>query len=459
VTLSPAPTSPVTGASVHPVVAALDRFFHFSERGSNLRTEILAGLATFSTLSYILVVNPMILSQSGMDFGALITATAVVGAVFTVMMGLWTNYPLAMAPAMGINALIAVQVCQMMHIPWQAALGLVFYSGVLFFLISVTGIRQTIIEAFPQSYKITVSAGIGFFIAFLGFRNGTLIVANPATISGLGNFNEPLTLLAFFGIIGTVVLVFRRVPGALVLSILGLTVLGLFLPGAAPHTAITQTPARFFDWPNSMGKVFLHLDLGYFWMHPKQCFPIILAILFGDLFSAMGTLLAVGRLGGFMDAQGDMPKLKQALTADATSAMGAAFLGTNTPIIYLESAAGVEQGGRTGLVSLVVAACYLLALFLTPVIGIIPPVATAPALIIIGALMMQGMMDLDLRDLPVCATALVTIFLMTLGSSSDGIVLGFVTCVILNTLTGQRKKIKPVAYVLTVVFLLYYIVP
>ncbi len=437
---------------------ALDRFFHFRERGSNVRTEILAGLTTFSTLSYILVVNPMIMAQSGMDQGALITATAVVGAIFTVLMGLYTNYPLAMAPAMGINAMIAIQVCQQMKIPWPAAIGLVFYSGVIFFIVSVTGLRKMIIDSFPEAYKRIIAAGIGFFIAFLGLHNGGLLVASPAAMIGLGDFTQPRCLLAFFGIVITVAAIYRKVPGALILSIFVIALLGLFVPGDAPHSTITPWPDRLIDFPNSMGKVAGQLDLAYFWHHLNTCVPIILAILFGDLFSAVATLLAVGRLAKLTDEHGNLPKLGKALLADSTAAMGAAFLGTNTPIIYIESAAGAEQGGRTGLVSIVVAACYLLALFLTPIIAVIPPVATTPALVIIGIFAAQGLADVDLRDLIVAATAVVTILIMALGSSADGVAIGFIVCVLMSVLTGKARTLKPAAYVLLGIFLLHYMV-
>jgi AGZA family xanthine/uracil permease-like MFS transporter len=436
----------------------LDRFFQFKRQGSNVRTEVLAGLTTFSTLSYILVVNPMIMAQSGMDRGALITATAVVGAIFTIIMGLWTNYPLAMAPAMGINALIAIQVCQQMHIPWQAALGFVFYSGIIFFIVSVTGLRKIIIDSFPDFYKKVIVAGVGFFIAFLGLRSGGLIVAAPGAFVGLGKLTSPLCIAAFFGIIATAVAITRKVPGALILSIIILTIVGLFLPGPTPGTTITSWPTRLFDKPNSMLPLMGQLDLGYFWHHPVQSIGIILAIFFGDLFSAIACLLAIGNMAKLNDEHGNLPRLQRALTADSTAAIGAAFLGTNTPIIYIESAAGVEQGGRTGLVSIVVAICYLLALFFTPLIAIVPPVATTPALVIIGIFAAQSLADLNLRDLVVASTAIVTILIMTLGSSADGVGIGFIVCVIMTVLVGRAKTLTLAAYVLLAIFLLNYFV-
>jgi AGZA family xanthine/uracil permease-like MFS transporter len=435
----------------------LDSWFRFTDRGSTVRREVLAGLTTFSTLSYVLIVNPMILAASGMDFGALITVTAVVAAVFTVLMGLRTNYPLALAPAMGTNAYIAVQVCQGMHVPWAAALGLGFYSGILFFLISVTGLRQRIIESFPASFKKIIGSGIGFFIAYLGLKNAGLVVANPASIVGLGDLSSPTALLGFFGIIATLVLVYRGVPGALILSILALSVAGLFVPGPLPHQTITAWPHRILDWPNSMGPLALKLDLLYFWKHPSQSMPIVLALLFSDLFAAMAVLLAVGSRARLLDGNGNLPKLREALSADATAAIGGALLGGTTPIIYLESAAGVEQGGRTGLVSLVVAGCFLGALFMTPLIAIVPAVATAPSLVMIGIFMVEGIADLDLRDLSVAATALVTILLMVLASASDGLAIGLIVNVLLLAAVGRGASVKPFAYVLAALFLLHYL--
>jgi AGZA family xanthine/uracil permease-like MFS transporter len=436
----------------------LDRWFGYTARGSTARREALAGLTTFSTLSYVLVVNPMILAASGMDFGALITVTAVIAAVFTVLMGLRTNYPLALAPAMGTNAYIAVQVCQGMHIPWPAALGLGFYSGILFFVISVTGLRQRIIEAFPASFKKIIGSGIGFFIAYLGLKNAGLIVANPASIIGLGDLSTPTAMLGFFGIIATLVLVYRKVPGALILSILGLSIVGLFLPGRLPHERITAWPQRIIDWPNSMAPLAFKLDLGYFWRHPSQSMPIVLALLFSDLFAAMAVLLAVGARANLVDRDGNLPKLREALSADATAAFCGALLGGTTPIIYIESAAGVEQGGRTGLVSMVIALCFLAALFVTPLIAVVPAVATAPSLVMIGIFMVQGLADLDLRELSIAATALVTILLMVLGSASDGLAIGLIVNVLLLAAVGRGGSVKPFAYVLAALFLLHYMI-
>jgi AGZA family xanthine/uracil permease-like MFS transporter len=436
----------------------LDRYFQYSSRGSTFWTEILAGLTTFSTLSYVLVVNPLILSEAGMDRGALITVTAVISALFTLIMALRTNYPLAMAPGMGVNAYIAVQVCKGMHIPWQAALGLVFYSGLLFLIVSLTGIRRKILDSFPDNFKKTVGTGIGFFIAFLGLKNAHIIVANPGSLVSLGQFTSPVVLLGFGGILLAVALVYQRVPGALVISILVLTVLGLFLPGSTPNSHLTRLPSSVLSLPNSMSPVFFRLDLTYLWQHPAQCIPIVLALLFSDLFSAMAVLLAIGSAARLNDEHGNLPKLKEALSADAAAASVGALFGTTTTIIYIESAAGVEQGGRTGLTSVSTAICFLAALFLTPLIAIIPSVATTPALVMVGIFMMQGFNELDFKDGVIAATATVTILLMVLASASDGLALGFITNIVVLGLVGRYREIKPVAYLLVVLFLVHYVV-
>lgn len=445
---------PVTGR----FSLALDRVFHFSERGSTAQRELLAGVTTFSTMSYVLVVHPLVLSASGMDRGALITTTAVIAALFSVIMGLRTNYPLAMAPGMGANAYIAVQVCQGMHIPWQAALGMVFYTGVLFMIISWTGIRKLIIDAFPLVFKKIIGAGIGLFIAFLGLKNAGVIAANPRTIVGLGNMASPTVLLALGSTVVTIVLVVRRIPGALVLSIVLATMAGLFLPGPPGHAHLTAWPSHFFSAPNSMAPVAFKLDLRYPLRHLSQSLPIIIALLFTDLFSAMAVLFGIGTRAHLTDANGNLPKLRQALSADAAAASGGALLGSTTAIIYLESAAGVEAGGRTGLVSLSVAVCFLLALFITPVIAVVPAAATTSALVMVGVFMMQGLAELDLRDVTIAAAALVTLLLMALTSASDGLAIGFVVYVAVLSATGRLREVPPVAWGLVALFLVHYLV-
>ena len=435
----------------------VDRTFEVSRRGSSLRTEFFAGLTTFTTMSYVLVVNPLVLSGAGMNRGALITVTAVVSALFCAAMGLRTNYPLAMAPGMGTNAYIAVQVCQGMHIPWQAALGLVFYAGILFLLVSITGARQAIISAFPDYFKKAAGAGIGLFIAFVGLKNAGIVTPNPRSIVGLGHMTSPTVLLGIAGTIFAISLVRRNVPGALMWSILAVTLLGRFLPGEIGHARITLAPRGIFSVPNSMAPIAFKLDLLWFWHHLGLSIPIVIALFFTDIFSAMAVLFAIGERAHLNDAEGNLPKLREALSADALAASGAAALGSTTAIIYLESSAGVEQGGRTGLVSFTVGACFLLALFFTPIISVIPSVATTPALIVIGGFMLQGLADINLRDAMIGTTALVTVLLMTLTSISDGLALGFLVSVGAMAMSGQARAVRPVAWVLVVLFLLHYL--
>jgi adenine/guanine/hypoxanthine permease len=434
----------------------LDKRFEISARGSSLAREIVAGITTFTTMSYVLVVHPKVLAAAGMDAAQLITVTALAAAIFSILMGLWTNYPIACAPGMGVNAFFAYQVCLGQGIPWPSALGLVFYSGLFFFALSVSGVRQKIIESFPPSLKGALTGGIGLFIAFIGLKAGGLIVANPKTFVTLGDFTSPSTLLTFFGIALAVILLVWRVRGALIISILILTFAGLFLPGSTSGR-ITAVPPAIFAWPSSIDRLFLKLDFSYFWLHPGQSIPIVFSLLFADLFGSMAALLAIGRRARLLDANGNLPRIRQAFGADAAAAAGGALLGTSTTIQYIESAAGVEEGGRTGIVSMVVAVCFLLALFLNPIIRTIPLVATAPALVIVGVFMLEGIADLNLNDLTVSAPAAVTILLMLLGSVADGLVLGFILQVLINVAVGRAKSISALSYLLAGLLLLHYL--
>ena len=372
-------------------------------------------------------------------------------------MGLWTNYPLAMAPGMGSNVYIAVQVCQTMHVPWQAALGLVFYAGVIFLVVSMTGLRQSIMNAFPANFKKTISAGIGLFLAFVGLKNAGILVANSRSLVGLGHLSSPPVFLAIVGIVLVFVLIARRVPGALIWAILAVTVTGLFVPTGAGQMHVTQWPHRLVSLPNSIGPIAFKLDLVWFWKHLQEGIPIVLALLFIDLFSAMAVLFAIGQRANLCDADGNLPRLRQALEADSLAACGAAALGSTTAIIYLESAAGVEQGGRTGLTSMSAAACFLLALAFTPIIFVIPSLATTPALVAIGAFMLQGLSELDLRDPVISATVLITGLLMALTSISDGMAIGFLVNLGVLALTGKAKTIKPMAWGLAALFLVHFL--
>ena len=449
----------------------LERLFSLKQHGTSPAREVIAGLTTFAAMAYILAVNPLILSQTGIDKGALVTATAVASAVMTIIMALATNYPIALAPGMGLNAFFTYTICLAKGIPWQAALGFVFYSGLIFLGLTVSRLRQRIVEAIPFELKLAITSGIGFFIALIGLENGGLIVLNLATVPKngaplaeaspyltLGNLGTVAPWLVIIGIILTGILVARRLPGSIVLVILLLSVAGLVLPAADGSGMITKPPGAIFNLPSSLAPSFLKLDLGYFWQHLFTALPLVLSFLFVDLFDNMGTLIGVSKRAGLLDEKGNLPKVGRAFMADACAAMFGSTLGTSTVTSYIESAAGVEAGGRTGLTAFVTAICFLLALFLTPLILVIPAVATAPALVVVGAFMMQGLAELDLRDFTKAAPAFMTIVMMPFAFSiSEGIAFGILTYVGIKLGTGKAKEVGALTYILAVLFLLYFI--
>ncbi|MBV9106180.1 MAG: NCS2 family permease [Verrucomicrobia bacterium] len=436
----------------------LERLFSLKEHQTSVSQEVVAGLTTFAAMAYILAVNPAILSITGMDKGALITATAVSSGVMTMVMALATNYPIALAPGMGLNAYFAFTLCGAKGIPWPAALGLVFYSGLIFLALSVTGLRKRLVESIPIELKLAITAGIGFFIAFIGLKNGDVVVANPATFVGLGDLSKPGPILVIAGIIATAILVTRRIPGAIVLVILVLTLVGLVVPAPDGKSMITPVPNGILNLPASLAPTFLKLDLIYFFKNFLGALPLVLSILFVDLFDNMGTLIGVSKRAGLLDQEGNLPKIGRAFMADAGAAMFGSSLGTSTVTSYIESAAGVEAGGRTGLTVIATAVCFILALFFSPLILIIPALATAPALVIVGAFMMQGLAELDLRDFEKAAPAFVTIVAMPLAFSiSEGIAFGLLTYVGLKFGTGKSKEVGLVTYVLAGLFVLHFL--
>lgn len=449
----------------------LDRLFSLKEHGSSAAREVIAGLTTFAAMAYILAVNPLILSQTGIDKGALVTATALASAVMTMAMAAATNYPIALAPGMGLNAFFTYTICLAKGIPWQAALGFVFYSGLIFLALTVSRLRQRIVEAIPFELKLAISCGVGFFIALIGLENGGIIVLNLVTVPKngasltgaspyltLGNLGLAAPWLAIIGIILTGIFLIRRLPGSIVLVILILTVAGLFIPATDGSGMITKSPRGFFDLPSSLAPSFLKLDLTYFWQHLLTALPLVLSILFIDLFDNMGMLIGVSKRAGLLDEQGNLPKAGRAFMADACAAMFGSMLGTSTVTSYIESAAGVEAGGRTGLTSVVTGLCFLLALFVTPLILVIPAVATAPALVVVGAFMMQGLTELDLRDFTKAAPAFMTIIMMPFAFSiSEGMAFGILTYVGIKLGSGKIKEIGVLTYVLAVWFLFYFL--
>lgn len=430
----------------------LSRFFQLSEHKTSVSREVQAGLTTFAAMAYVLAVNPSILAVAGMPKDTLVTVTAISAAFGTLLMALMTNYPLALAPGMGINAYFAFTVCGALGVPWQSALGLVFVNGIVFLLLSVSGIREKIVNSIPYSLKMATTCGIGFFIAFIGLKNGGIIVANPATFVSQGNLGSPSVALCFFGIILTAVLVVRRVPGAIILSILALTLIGLFMPdGKGGHLA--ALPSSFFSAPASIAPTFHQLRFDFLIHDFAKAFPIILTLLLVDMFDNIGTLIGVTQRAGLLGSDGKLPRIGRALMADSIAAIVSSILGTSTVVSYIESASGVEAGGRTGLTAVVTAFCFLLALFLTPVILTIPAVATAPALIIVGIFMFQSAANIKLEDLHEVIPAVITIIAIPLTFSiAEGIGFGLISCALLSIATGRGKTLSAATYILAAVF-------
>ncbi len=449
----------------------LSRFFKLAENRTTFGRELAAGLTTFTAMAYILAVNPAILMNGfGVDpaigsdptsasfiavKGALLAATAITAALSTLLMALLTNYPLALAPGMGINAFFAFSICLGAGVPWQQALGMVFVNGCIFLALSLTGVREKIVKSIPYPIKIAITCGIGIFIAFIGLKNSGIIVANPATFVAPGNFNSPPVALALAGIILTAVLVARKVPGAIVVGIGLITVAGLFIPDGSGGT-VTPHPSALFSAPPSLAPVFLKLDLSFI-ADPVallKLLPLILTLLLVDMFDNIGTLIGVTKRAGFLDKQGNLPKAGRALLADSIAAILSSLFGTSTVVSYIESASGVEAGGRTGLTAITVSVLMLLALFLTPLILIIPAAATTPALVIVGVFMLQAVTEIEMADFKIAVpAALVIIGIPLTFSIAEGIGFGLITAALLALFTGKPKGFTLVGYIIATIFL------
>ena len=429
--------------------------FKLRQKGTDLKTELIAGLTTFAAMSYVLVVNPSILGASGMPVEGLITVTAIAACIGTLLIAIMTNYPIAMAPGMGLNAFFAFTICLTREIPWEAALGIVFWNGILFLLLSVTGVRTKIAEAIPAALKIGVQCGIGLFIAFIGLKNSGLVVDHPATFVTIGNLSTPGALLALAGIVLTIVLVIKNVTGAILISVLTLTLIGVFIPVADGY--LTQHSDTLVGMPEGISSTFNAMDIMYPIKHFAETWDLIFALLFVNMFDTIGTLIGVSRRANLLTEDGKLPKMGAAMTADATASVVGAVIGTSPVTSYVESAAGVSAGGRTGLTSITVAVCFLLALFFTPLLKSIPLMATTPALIMVGILMMESIRQLDFDDLSSVATATVALMAMPLTFSiSEGIALGFITYVGIMLGTGRYKQVSLITYVMAAVFVLRY---
>ena len=423
----------------------LERYFQLSAHGTTARTELMAGITTFLTMAYIIFVNPDILSAAGMPREAVFVSTCLAAAIGSAIMGLYANYPIALAPAMGLNAYFAFTVVGGMHFPWQTALGAVFISGCLFVLISLFRLREAIVNAIPRSLKYAISAGIGLFLAIIGLKNAGLITAHPATLLTLGDLHQPGALLAIGGFILILALEQRRVPGAIIISILAVTATSMLL-GLTPFNGIVAMPP-------SIAPTFLQMDLeGAF---HAGLLTVVMTFFLVELFDASGTLIGVCHRAGLLDAEGRLPRLKKALLADSGAILAGAALGTSSTTAYIESAAGTSVGGRTGLTAVVVALLFLAALFLAPLAGVVPAYATAPALCYVAVLMVRGLAEIDWDDLTESAPAVVTAITMPFTFSiAHGIAFGFITYAALKLLSGRQGDLKPMVVVIALAFVL-----
>lgn len=433
----------------------LQKIYRLSENGTTVGRELQAGVTTFTAMAYILAVNPAILSAAGMPQPALITVTALTAAVSTLLMGFLTNYPLALAPGMGINAYFAFTICLGLGVSWQSALGLVFVNGCIFLALSVTGVREKIIAAIPHQLKLAITCGIGLFIAFIGLKNGGIVVSSPATFVTHGDFGSPAVLLCFGGILLTAVLIARKVPGAIILSILAVTAVGLFVSDGKGGS-VTKMPDALFSLPASPAPTLFQLNFDLLLNDFGKALPIILTLLLVDMFDNIGTLIGVTQRAGLLDKNGKLPKAGRALVADSIAAILSSLFGTSTVVSYIESASGVEAGGRTGLTAMTTAVCFLFALFLTPLILAIPAVATAPALVVVGVFMFQTVAEIKLDDFTETMPAVVTLLCIPLTFSiAEGLGLGVIALTLIALCTGRAKNISAFTYGLAALFFLH----
>lgn len=419
----------------------IDRIFRLSEHGTTVRTELLAGVTTFLTMAYILFVNPDILAAAGMDRGAVFVATALASMIGSAVMGGLANYPVALAPGMGLNAYFAFVVVGSLGYSWQAALGAVFLSGLLFLALSLFKVRAYLIDSIPRSLKHAISAGIGLFLAIIGLKNAGLVVAHPATLVTLGDVGSAPVLLAAGGFVVMIALQAWRLPGAMLVAILGTAVAGFVLGVSKLDLAMSLPP--------SLGPTFLQMDIGA--ALSAGLTSVVFVFLFVDLFDTTGTLVGLAQRAGMLDAEGRLPRSTRALVADATATVAGAALGTSTTTSYIESAAGINAGGRTGLVAVTVSALFGLALFFGPLATSIPSYATAPALLAVACMMMRGIVDVDWDDITEAVPAVVTVLFMPFTFSiANGIGAGFISYVAIKALSGRFRQIHPALAVLAV---------
>lgn len=427
----------------------LQKLFGFDANTMTVRKEVMGGITSFLTMAYILAVNPMILSAAGMDQNAVFTSTAVSAIIATLIMAIYAKLPFALAPGMGLNAFFAYTVCLAMGHTWQFALTAVLIEGIIFLILTMTGLRQKIVDCLPMIFRHSISPGIGLFIAFIGLKNAGIVVKNDATFISLGNLHDPAVLLACIGIVISAVLLVRKVTGALLIGILLVTIIGIPM-------GITNLSSSIISAPPSLAPIFCKFE----WTNILSLEMVIcvFTFLFIDMFDTIGTIIGVSDRAGMIDKNGNIPHLKQAFTADAIGTTVGAMLGTSTVTTYVESAAGVNEGGRSGLTSLSTAVCFIVALFFAPLFLAIPAQATAPALILVGVMMMNSVNKIDFHDYASAIPCFICLAFIPLTCSiSEGILLGVISWVIIHLCSGRVKDVNVGMVILAILFILRYI--
>ncbi|WP_270400232.1 NCS2 family permease [Mitsuokella multacida] len=428
----------------------LDRFFKLSEKNTTVKTELLAGLTTFIALAYIIFVNPNILSEAGIPKEAAIASTIWIAALSTMVMGVFANYPVALAPGMGLNAFFAYYVCGTLGLHWTVALGAVFFSGVLFLILTISHIRQAIINAVPQNLRVAIGVGIGLFIAFIGLKGTGLIIPDKATFIGLGHVTNPTTLLSLFGLVLTGALMARNIQGSILIGIVATTVISMVLGySPVPHTLSDVISTSL---PH-MGETFGQLDIAGAWNY--GIVSIIFTFTVVELFDNMGTLIGLTSKAKLIKPNGEIENLDRALTTDAVGTICSSIFGTSTVTSYIESAAGIAAGGKTGLTAVTVSICFLIALLFAPLVGLVPGFATAPPLILVGALMMSEVGKINFVDFSDGLPAFLTIIMMPLtGSIANGFAFGFVSYVFMKTAVGKYREISWIMWLVSIAFVI-----
>lgn len=436
----------------------LEKLFKLKEKDTTVRTEIIAGITTFLAMAYILFVNPSILSETGMSFTGVFFATAMASAIASILMGLLANYPVALSAGMGVNAFFAYTVVLGFGYSYNAALAAVFVSGLIFILISVTGIRKVIINSIPKNMKLAIGAGIGFFIAFIGFKNAGIIVSSPATFVTIGNLMDPTVILAIVGLFLTIALLVKKIPAAVFWGLVATSIIGVVMNMAGLGEGLPALPTKLISFDLDFSTVGAFASGFGELLSAPSAVVVIFSLLFVDFFDTAGTLVAVGNDIGLVKENGELENVEKALLSDSVGTVVGAALGTSTITSFVESGSGVAAGGRTGLTAITTGCLFLLSIFISPILSVVTSAVTAPALIVVGILMSQQLKGIEWDELEVAASAFITIIMMVLSYSiSNGIAVGFLVYTLAKICSGKIKEINPMVYVLDVIFLIYFL--